>query len=417
MGRRIGRTLATLALGALGLGLGCGNDKPAQAPPSTGGPASGVAVMMTDFASTSISLLAADGTLAKDDCMDSGTQASGKLSLALSGDVTLPSQPQMGGDLWIVDSGNAAVTIVAPTTCTVLGQVSVSTGFKSNPHDVAVLSDKKVYVTRYDKNVAPADAMSTGDDIVILDRDAGSITGRIDMSAFAAPVDGAMIQARPDRMMLIDGKVYVSLGNEDAMFSALGEGRVAIIDPASDTVTGTVSLTGLKGCSAMYYLPAAKALFVACGGSFADTDQAAASGIATVDLSVTPPVLGHVTKASSFGGKPVTFFWVTALSATRAFTTVIGSLPDAKNNVPGSNDAAFVFDPTTDVATALGLETGAFDMGRGVVGDGTLFVPDATMNKPLIHVFDVSGAGAPTEKTSFNPGPAQGLPPRELAWY
>src|SRR5882724_10936344 len=145
MGRRIGSSLATLALGALG--AACGNDKPAETPPLPGGPASGVAVMMTDFASTSISLLARDGTLAKDDCIDSGTQACGKLSLALSVDVTLPSQPQMCGALWIIDSGIAAFTIVAPTSCTVRGQVSVSKAFKSNPHDVAVLSDKKVYVT------------------------------------------------------------------------------------------------------------------------------------------------------------------------------------------------------------------------------------------------------------------------------
>ena len=57
----------------------------------------------------------------------------------------------------------------------------------------------------------------------------------------------------------------------------------------------------------------------------------------------------------------------------------------------------------------------------GLIG-GTVFLApwnlkDATADKPLVHLFDASGAGAPVKKTSFNPGPSQGLPPRELASY
>jgi hypothetical protein len=407
----------TALAGALAAGVSLGGCGDGAAPtPAGGGPANGLAVMASDFASTSISLVAADGTLAKDDCIDSGTAASGKLSQALSGDVTLPSQPQRGGGLWIIDSGNAAVTLLDPTTCAVRNQFSVATGFASNPHDVAVVSDKKVYVTRYKKNAAPADANSTGDDILILDRDSGAVTGRIDLSAQAAPVAGAVIQARPDRMVLADGKVYVTLSSRDAMLSTAGEGRVVIVDPATDAVTGSVSLTGLKGCSAMFLVAATKTLFVACSGPFADADQAAASGVAELDLSVSPPALAHITKAAAFG-HPLTFFWVAALSTTRVFTSTAGTFPDAKNNVVGSNDMAFSFDPTSDTPVALGLETGPFDMGRGAIGDTLLFVPDATASKPRIHVFDISGAGAPTETTSFDPEPAKGLPPRELAWY
>jgi hypothetical protein len=307
--------------------------------------------------------------------------------------------------------------LLDPTTCGVRQQVSVAPGFKSNPHDVAVVSDKKVYVTRDEKNGQPPDAMSTGDDIVMLDRTSGALTGRIDLGGFAAVVPGAAIQARPDRMMLIDGRVYVTLGNADAMFASAGEGAVVAIDPTTDNVVATTTLTGLKGCSAMAYLEATKTLFVACGGSFADADQAAGSGIAELDLNVVPPKLTRVTKASTFGGPPVTFFWVAAASPTRGFTTVIGSLPDAAHNVAGTNDAAFAFDPAAGAAMPLGLETGPFDMGRGILDGGLLLVPDATATKPLVHVFDVSGAGAPVETTSFDPDPARGLPPHELARY
>src|SRR5204862_7576253 len=108
-------------------------------PDVTVAPASGLAVVGSDFMSTVVSIISADGTLAKDDCIDSGTMG-GKLSMTLSGDVTLPSQPQRARELWLIDRGNAALTVLNPQTCAVRGQVSVSTGFKSNPHDIAVIT-------------------------------------------------------------------------------------------------------------------------------------------------------------------------------------------------------------------------------------------------------------------------------------
>ena len=415
-GTRAGRAWLAASVVATSLsGAGCGNLK--STPTVVAAPATGLAVVGSDFTSTVISLVAADGTLAKDDCIDSGTHAGGNLSLTLSGDVTLPSQPQDGGDLWLIDRGNAALTIVAPTTCAVTGQVSVGTGFKSNPHDVAVVSASKVYVTRYEKNVDAADATSKGDDILILDRASGAATGRIDLSGYAAPVEGAVTQARPDRMVIADGLIFVTLGSQDAKFQATGEGRVIVIDPSIDGVADMVALPGLKGCSAMFTLPAEHILLVACGGSFADAEQSASSGVAVIDTGASPPVLVHVTKASALGGQPVDFQWVAALSGAQAFASTVGTFPDAKNNVAGSNDALFALNPESDASTPISLETGAFNLGRGAVGATTLFVPDAAMAKPRIHLFNASVAGAPTETGAFDPDPARGLPPREIAWY
>jgi hypothetical protein len=408
---------ARLAMGVVVTWLGaagCGDDNTTPTLPVMAGPPTGLAVVGSDFTSTAISIIAADGTLAKDDCIDSGTQAGGKLSLTLSGDVTLPSQPQLGGDLWLIDRGNAALTIVTPSTCAASGQVSVGTGFKSNPHDVAVVSASKVYVTRYETNVAPADANSTGDDILVLDRDSGAIKGRIDLSGYAAPVAGSKIQARPDRMVIADGKVFVTLGSQDAKFLAAGEGRLVIIDPATDTVSDVAALPGLKGCSAMTVL--GEKLYVSCGGSFADADQSTSSGIATVDLTARPALLTHVTKAAALGGHPINFSWVAALSATQAFAGTLGTFADATSGTPGTNDAVFAFDPTADTSSVLALDAGAFDLGRAALGATTLFVPDAAAAKPRLHPFDVM-ATPPKETTAFDPEPSKGLPPREIAWY
>lgn len=404
--------LVAASLGSLG-GVGCGSETT-----QSGGPATGFAVVGSDFTSTVVSLLNADGTLAQDDCIDSGTKAGGNLSLTLSGDVSLPSQPQQGGKLWLVDRGNAALTVLAPETCEITRQISVTTGFKSNPHDVAVLSQSKAYVTRYEKNVTPTDANSAGDDVLIIDPTGGVVTGRIDLSSYAAPVAGATIQARPDRMLIAAGQVFVTLASQDAGFKATGEGRVVVIDPATDTVTSTIPLPGLKGCSALSYVDGSNEILVACGGSFADADkQADGSGVATIDLSAAPPAV-HVTKASALGGppvQPVNFSWVVALSSTRAFTSTLGTFPAGSS--PGTNDAALAFDPTTGASTPITLEAAAGDLGRGALSGTKLLIPDADFAKPRIHVFDASGTGAPAETATVDPDPGKGMPPRELAWY
>jgi DNA-binding beta-propeller fold protein YncE len=407
--KRIGGGIVALsALVALG---GCGSGGSS----SSSGSATGMAVINGDFISAAVSLLAPDGTLVTDDCIDSGTGAGGTLSFPLSGDITLPSQPQLDGKLWIVDRQNAAVTIVDPKTCTVDGQVSVGMGAKLNPHDALVVSDKKVYVTRFDKNLASTDPTVAGDDIVILDRDTGAITGHIDLAGYGGEVGTTRIQARPDRMVLVGGKVYVTLYESDAKFATFLNGRVAIIDPVTDTVTSRIELPGLKGCEGIYHPPGTNTLYVGCGGSFADGgDQKAASGVAAIDLSA--PDEMKVTRASAFG-QPVSFLWVAALSPTQVFTTTMGTFADPKNNIEGTKDKAFAFDPASGTTAALGLEAGPLDLGRGAVSEGKLYLPDATSDQPLVHVFDVSGTGAPTEVTSFDPDPAKKLPPREIAWY
>ncbi len=401
---------------------GAGADGSSATDGADGGPAVlaaptavGLAVVDSDYTSTSISIVSGAGALVKDDCINSGTQASGKLALTVSGDVTLPSQPQRGNQLWLVDRGNAALTVLDPVTCAVSNQISVGTGFISNPHDVVALSDTKAYVTRYNKNKLPPNANATGDDVLIVDLAAGSVTGRIDLSTYAASVTGKDIQARPDRAVIAAGKVFVSLGSQDDMFDAAGAGRLVVIDPATDAVTSTVELTGLKGCSGMSYVDAAKTIFVACDGTFSEANPLALSGVALVDVSVTPPVV-HVVAASTFGANPVNSFWIAPLSSQLAFAGTYGMFADATHDVAAVPDAVFSFNPMGGAPTSR-LTADAFDLGRGAAGGTAFFASDATPTKPRIHVFAATGTAAPTETTAFDPDPARGLPPREIAWY
>jgi hypothetical protein len=50
-------------------------------------------------------------------------------------------------------------------------------------------------------------------------------------------------------------------------------------------------------------------------------------------------------------------------------------------------------------------------------GNGRLLVPDANATMPRVHVYDIQGAGPPTESLAFVADTANGLPPRQIAWY
>lgn len=398
-------------------GVGDGSAPKLDAPPAVLAPPAPVALAVVggDFVTTAVSLVSPGGVLVRDDCIDSATGAAGQLSLTLSGDVTLPSQPQRGNELWLIDRGNADLTVVDPATCVVKRQLSVSTGFRSNPHDVVVVSDTKAYVTRFEKNLAPTNANSGGDDLLVIDPRAGAIAGRVSLSTYAAPVAGAAIQARPDRAVIAAGRVLVTLASQDASFAATGEGRVVVIDPATDQVTGVVAIPGLTSCSAMDVMPGSSTVLVACSGSFGDVDQPLHSGVVLIDAAASPPSVSRVISAQAFG-RPVNFSWVVAAGPTRAYAGTLGAFANPAAGTSALPDGVFQLDPSTGRTTQLAL-AGAFDLGRASGGDGRLFVPDATASAPVVRVFEAAAGADPIQTGAFNPDPARSLPPREIAWY
>src|SRR3954452_6757917 len=115
---RRSRLVLALAPAAVLATLGCRNSEtPPMPPPSPPPPKGGLAVLNSDYSTTSLSLV--DPTthaLVHDACVDSNTVPP-TLSLALSGDVMLPSHPQVGGDVLLIDDGNNALTWVDPQTC------------------------------------------------------------------------------------------------------------------------------------------------------------------------------------------------------------------------------------------------------------------------------------------------------------
>lgn len=398
---------------------GCGDNRDLQsaapdAPQGGGGPMSpfaGLAVVNSDYVSTSISLLdPATRKVKNGDCINSGTQTPSN-TLALSGDVGLPSQPQPGNLLVAIDHANSALTWIDPTTCKPLRQLDVSTGFYANPHDVIAISETKAYVTRYERNATPTadpNDRDEGDDLLIIDPSVPAITGRIPLASYATD---ATLQARPDSALLIDGKLYVVLQNLSGNFSAIGPGRLAVIDTATDQVSGTVDLPDLKNCGGLSYVEATKTLVVQCGGSFVDLDQAATSGIAYVDVAATTPTMTKKQMATPFDGRALGAFSGIGREGAVGFGVTFGEFSG------GPTDQFWAFNTATGVANKVADASESYTYGTVLV-DPTferVYLSDANAATPRVHVFAYDGPV--TLEASINANPTIGLPARRLAWY
>jgi hypothetical protein len=374
----------------------------ALAPPA----AIGLVALNSDFSTTSLSILSPAGALVHADCVDSATGAGGSSTPTISGDAVLPSQPQRGGKVVLIDRGNGALTFVDPSACTIARQIAVPGGAKTNPHDVVLISDSKAYVTRYGQNLAATDPTLAGDDLAVINPTTGALTARIDLDAYAS---APTILERPDRALIAGGQVVVSLNEIDAAFATYGQGQLVVIDPATDRVSASLALTGLANCEGMAYVASTKTLLVACGGPFGG--PAAQAGIAVVDLSAPTPALDHIVPSSAFDGRPLGVGWVLVLPPTAGGTRAFAVTNDPNDVNP---DALFAFDYVAGTATQFATSA-AFTIGQLAGEPGLLLVPLSTRTTPEIQLYDVGAA--PQATTAFTSDPTTNLPPQEVAAY
>lgn len=371
----------------------------------------GIAVMHADVNTSSLSLLTPLGTLVKDDCLHSGTMA-GPLTQALSSDVALPSQVQPGNQVVLIDRMNGTLNYVSGSTCDVLRQISVATGFNANPHDVVGLSESKAYVSRYDQNLKPTAApgdFDEGNDILVINPSTGLLVGRIDLLPFAvrAP-DSTATLPRADRMVSVGNRVYVSLNNLSDDFQASGHGRVLVIDPATDAVVGQVDLPTLKNCGALTHH--GNHLFVACGGVFADgAMQAAHSGIARIQLADNQvQILG----SPAFANGLVSLFAVAAMDDHRIAAVTLGDFSGSPpDRLWGGNFATGMAMKGHEASRPYSLWSVVADRARGLV-----WATDGGA-QPALRAFTMDAAGALTAGPVLKTSLTRKLSPREIAWY
>ncbi|MCC6217343.1 MAG: hypothetical protein IT376_20970 [Polyangiaceae bacterium] len=386
---------------------------PGRSPVDAGGDGAcgrGVAVISIgdDYQSANVSALGVDGAVLSGSLLSSASRPPG-LVAPLGGDAVLPSLPQRGGRIAVIDRyPSGVVTWIDLATASVPAQLDVRTGFTSNPHDLVEVAQGKAYVTRYERNHrAGREPHDAGDDLLIVDPSVPRVLGRVDLVPAMAGREPFL--PRPDRAVLAGGRVLVVLAGYTADFADAADGRVVAIDPATDSIDEVLVLPGLRGCAGAAVSPTGAEIAVSCPGLLL-SDSLDDSAI--VRVRVEPPLTEIARYPASTLGAGKVGFRAAYASGGLLLTAVFGR--EASPAAPALEDSLVELDLGGGTARELLRSSGApFTLGDPVCLDacGVCFAPDA--GRRVVHRLAVG------EATVDSPVPlpveeALGLRPRQL---
>ncbi|HTM43959.1 MAG TPA: hypothetical protein VL137_03335, partial [Polyangiaceae bacterium] len=256
---------------------GCGVDATNASSQGVGNASSGILVVSSDYQSTSIAALSNEGEIVSEQIVSSGSAKPG-LSAALSGDAVLPTTVS-GEEAVVIDrSASAVLSWLNLKTAKVRAQLSVATGFFSNPHDYVPISTGKAYVTRFSPNLdQDQEPYGSGHDVLIVDPRVPKITGQINLMpvvrvadpvASATAATAPTLYPMPDRAVLWNGLAQVLVVVFDASFRKRADSKLVSIDPTTDEIVGVHVFNGLTSCSTLALSPSKNQMAVGCNGAF-----------------------------------------------------------------------------------------------------------------------------------------------------
>jgi len=420
MSSRIESLAPALALVAATLGCGApappGNTGGTKVPPGACG--RGLVVLESDYQSTNVSLVGWDGGVLSASLLSSASTAT-KLSTPLSGDVVAPTMPQGGDRVVLIERYPASVlTWVDVKTGEVSAELSVATGFKSNPQDYAEIGPHKAYVSRMEPNLSPGAAQfDGGSDLLVVDPAQPAIVGRVDLTA-AMSGEPSTFFPRPNRIVVAAGRAFVLLSAYSLSFMESAPSRVVTIDAATDTILDVHVLKGLHGCTGLALSPSGKRIAVACSGTFQNDETSKLDESGLVVLTRDGDALGEERRdlAKDLGAGPLGFSVSFAAENTVVFTT-FGN--DAINGKPAIDDTLMEQDLVNGhhdvVLRSYGMP---FTIGevRCAIGCLVCFVTDAGIEGGVVHRFDVED-GALVRGSAIHADTTIGLPPRYLGAF
>jgi hypothetical protein len=380
----------------------------------------GIAVGMIDpesYASINVALLGLDGGTLSGSFISSASAPS-SLNAALSGDVVFPSS-RMKSDIVLIDRLVVSVlSFVDVPTAEVRAQISVRTGFESNPQDYIELDDGTALVSRLETNRSPGEeSYDEGDDLLRLDVKSGVIQGRVDLSAYASESTG---RARPSTMVRTDEHVLVALTRHSSTFQEAGEGALLVLHARDGEIAGIFPISGLKNCSGLALSPDQKSLAVSCGGLVSNANGAApeGSGVVVFDLSGEkdgPLELEerHRIVASELGFGPFSSS-VSFASEELVWVKTYGALEGSDAGRPDRIVALFLEEGTHEVL--LESKEKAFTLGDFLCVAPCGFCMVADAGRGVLHRYGISGTeiAAPTRHRVAE---EIGLPPLLLGWF
>jgi hypothetical protein len=372
----------------------------------------GFVVVSSDYQSTNVALVDFDGQLLTPSLVSSATEAAG-LTAPLSDDVVVPSGLMAGERIVLLDRFLTSVVSWVDVRSAEFGaQLSLRTGFRSNPRDYAEISPDKAYVTRYEPNSRPgSEPFDGGNDLLIVDPNVPAITGRIDLSSAMAAEEAGFFP-RADRALLAGGRLLVVLAGYDAAFDDSAPSRIAAVDVESDVVGELLVLDGLHGCSGIALSPSGSTVALACPGDdlHASTPSLEQSGLAIVDVG--PPLVERKRIHASELGHGVVGLFVDFASEERLLTVTLG-------HEGGLADALVEVNIESGTARTLLQSSGTpFTLGevRCAAACGVCFIADAGRGGAVIHRLEV-GSGGAAEPRALRLSDGIGLPPRYLGRF
>lgn len=284
-----------------------------------------------------------------------------------------------GDNLQVIDPADGMRTIL-----------QCSTGNGTNPHDIAIVSPQKAYVTLFERRelliVNPSAQRDCRD----------FVRGRVDLSALA-DADGIPDM---DQMAIVGDRLYVSLQRLDInsiLRLPARNGAIAVVDLASDQLLGGIELTGANPFGATKGLTVRDgALWIAEAGEFNVDD----GGIERVDLA-TGTASGFLASEADLGGDVTDFVVVT------------DALAYAVVNRPGFVNALVSFDPRSGQLLATHHTASGYTLFDIELNDrGELWLGDRVRRAPGVRVFRAAD-GTPLTDGVLD----LGLPPFEIVFY
>jgi hypothetical protein len=214
----------------------------------------------------------------------------------------------------VVDPALAGVAGAQP----IVGEILLEAG--AYPQGIA-FSGRKGYV-----------ALNGLDRIAVLDLQARTVTRTIDLSGLASLGGRAM----PSRLLVTGGRLYATLWNLDATYAPAGDGRLAVVDTATDSLVPGVNPVDLgAGCLDPGGLALrGSRLFVTCGFFPYDSPVVTGASIVPVELSGPAPAVLAPTLTPGLAGGAITFCGGGGYVGDRASGTVVRL--DAATGVPSA---------------------------------------------------------------------------------
>ncbi|MFQ5719887.1 MAG: hypothetical protein ACE5IK_10110 [Acidobacteriota bacterium] len=248
-------------------------------------------------------------------------------------------------------------------------------GVGANPHDIVDVGNGSGYVSRFEPPF---------NDLAVLDLADGTVTGSIPLGPLAENPDGT---PRADRLVEVDGAIFVALQDIDRTFSRFAEGKLAVIDPAQQAVVGTIPLGGKNPVDLQLTRDAGgnARLWVALAGIFPGlSPQELSGGIVEVDpvnRAVTRLALDDDTAGGNIAG-------LAMVSSNLGYVVV--------------SDATFTnrvlaFDPATGTVRRTVFESIDLIAGLSVDGGGVLAIPDRNFQMPVLCLYQVPADPAESE--------------------